>query len=143
MLPGTTSVLLRTGQTRLLPPYSKSNMNTSLPLYRDFDPQIPVWCVTPNEGRCIHRFFDTSPISPNGKFVAVLRVPQETSPIKAGDTAQVVVVDLESGTERVVYTTRGWEAQMGANINWGKDDRTLLFNDVDAQTWKPFGVKLD
>lgn len=118
-------------------------IHESIPRYTDFDPQIPVWCVTPGEGRCIHRFFDTSPISHGGTLLAVLRVPQETRAVAPGEEAQVVVIDLETGVERVVYTTCGWEAQMGANINWGRDDRTLLFNDVDRQTWQPFGVQLD
>ena len=118
-------------------------IHPSFPRYTDFDPTIPVWCLTPNEGRCIHRFFDTSPLSPTGRFLAVLRVPQEERAIAPGDTADVLIVDLESGAERVVYTTRGWEAQMGASINWGPDDSTLLFNDVDPETWRPFGVKLN
>lgn len=118
-------------------------IHPSFPLYTDFEPAIPVWCLTPHRGGCLHRFFDTSPVSPGGRFVAVLRVGQEERAVRPGETAEVVVVDLETGVERVVYTTRGWEAQMGANINWGSDDSTLLFNDVDPETWRPFGVKLD
>jgi len=118
-------------------------IHSGFPRYTEHDPQVPVWCVTPNEGRCLHRFFDTSPMSPSGRYVAVLRVPQELDAVKAGDAAEVLVIDLHTGIERSVYTTHGWEAQMGANINWGKDDSTLLFNDLDRRTWKPFGVKLD
>jgi len=119
------------------------HIHASLPRYTEFGTSIPVWCITPRAGGCLHRFFDTSPLSPGGRYLACLRVPQEMERVRPGEEAQVIVVDLQTGEERSVYTTRGWEAQMGANINWGEDDATLLFNDVDMQTWQPFGVKLN
>ena len=47
------------------------------PRYTDFDPLVPVWCVTPGKGRTIHRFFDSSPFSPSGRYMALFRLPQE------------------------------------------------------------------
>ena len=113
------------------------------PRYTEFDPQVPVWCVTPGEGRTIHRFFDTSPFSPSGRYLAAFRLPQENRLPEPGEVGQIVLVDLHTGAERVVAETRGWETQMGANVNWGADDAHLLFNDVDPATWAPFGVCLD
>jgi len=113
------------------------------PRYTAFDPLLPVWCITPGEGRVIHRFFDTSPVSPSGRYVALTRLPYEDRPPGPGDAAEVVLVDLESGDERVVAETRGWDTQLGAQAQWGADDRTLLFNDVDTETWQAFAVKLD
>lgn len=60
-----------------------------------------------------------------------------------GEEAEVFVVDLATGDERVVARTCGLEGQMGANLNWGTDDRTLLFNDVDPPTWDVHCVRLD
>ncbi len=111
-----------------------------------FAPQstaVPVWCVTPGEGRCIHRFFDTSPFSPSGRYLAVFRLPFEDRLGSPGDAGEVVLIDLAEGTERVVATTTGWEAQMGCNLNWGADDDTLVFNDVDTATWQPMVVRLN
>lgn len=119
-----------------------TNLN-SFPRYTEFDPQVPVWCVTPGEGRCLHRFFDTSPVSPSGRYLACLRLPHEDRLPRPGEEAAVVLVDLVGGEERVVAHTAGWETQMGANINWGASDDELFFNDVDAQTWKPVTVKLN
>jgi hypothetical protein len=99
--------------------------------------------VTPGEGGCIHRFFDTSPISPSGSLLAVCRLPFESRLPAPGDKAQIVVIDLNTGEERVVAETAGWETQMGANINWGGSDEELFFNDVDTETWEPFAWKLD
>lgn len=117
--------------------------SNTFPRYTEFDPSVPIWCVTPNEGRCFHRFFDTSPISPSGRFLACLRLPFEDRLPRPGEKAAVVLVDLASGEERIVAQTAGWETQMGANINWGASDDELIFNDVDLQTWKPVTVKLN
>lgn len=70
-------------------------------------------------------------------------MPYEDHLPSPGDVGQIVLIDLESGQERVVAETRAWESQMGANINWGANDHTLFFNDVDTATWTPFAVRLD
>ena len=113
------------------------------PRYRDFDPAVPVWCVTPERGGALHRFFDTSPFSPSGRFLGLTRLPFEDRVPQPGDVAEILVVDLEAGDERVVAETRGWDTQVGAHVQWGATDTELLYNDVDAQTWRPYGVVLD
>ncbi len=120
------------------------------PRYTEFDPAVPVWCITPNEGRCIHRFFDTSPISPSGRYVALTRLPCEDRMPEPGEMAQVVLVDLETGEERAVAETAGWDTQLGAQTQWGADDTQLCFNDVEMgrqeclpHRWRPFGVVMD
>lgn len=75
--------------------------------------------------------------------MAVLRLPYEDRLPNPGDAAQVVLIDLAEGGERVVATTRGWETQMGANIGWGADDTALFFNDVEPGPWRPFARRLD
>ena len=72
--------------------------------------------MTPPNTSSIHRFFDSSPFSPSGRYLALTRAPlrAEGKPIEPGDVASVVVVDLRRGTERTVATTRGWSSQLGA-----------------------------
>lgn len=118
-------------------------IHDSFPRYEEYDPKVPVWCVTPREGRIIHRFFDTSPFSPSGRYMALFRLPQEERLPEPGETGEIVLVDLASGEETVLAETRGWEPQMGANINWGADDTALFFNDVDPSDWSPFAVRLN
>ena len=118
-------------------------IHDSFPRYADFDPLVPVWCVTPARRGCIHRFFDTSPVSPSGRYLAVFQLPFEDRQPEPGESGSVCVVDLETGKDRVVAETCGWEPQMGANINWGASDHELFFNDVDPTTWRPFAWKLD
>lgn len=113
------------------------------PRYEMYDPKVPVWCVTPDRSGCIHRFFDTSPISPSGRYLAVFQLPFEDRQPEPGEAGHVVLVDLQTGEDRVVAETCGWEPQMGANLNWGATDHALFFNDVDTATWQPFAWKLD
>ncbi|MDO8542079.1 MAG: hypothetical protein Q7S40_16705 [Opitutaceae bacterium] len=94
-------------------------------------------------GRTIHRFFDTSPFSPSGRYLALFRLPQEKRSPQPGEVGEVVLVDLATGKERVVAESRGFEVQLGANVQWGATDADLFFNDVDPQTWRAFAVHLD
>jgi hypothetical protein len=52
-------------------------ISDKFPRYREYNPKVPVWCVTLNEGRIIHRFFDTSPFSPSDRYLALFRMPIE------------------------------------------------------------------
>lgn len=118
-------------------------LSSSFPAYTAYEPPVPVRCVTAGLAGCIHRFYDSSPFSPSGRYVALTRLPFEDRLPGPGDVAEVVVVDLETGEAEVVSDTRGWDTQLGAQVQWGNDDRTLLFNDVDTTNWTPFGVRMD
>ena len=126
---------------------SPITVSDRFPRFLESNPQVPVWCVTPNTSRCLHRFFDTSPFSPSGRYLACFRLPFEDRLPGPGDAGEVVLVDLHGGAERVVAETRGFETQMGANVNWapgsGGGGEFLVFNDVDTDTWTPMVVKLD
>ncbi len=118
-------------------------IHPSFPRYEAFAPRVPVWCVTPRRRACLHRFFDTSPISPSGRYLAVFQMPFEDRQPLPGERGAVCVIDLQTGDDFLVAETCGWEPQMGANINWGASDHELFFNDVDTTTWRPFAWKLD
>ncbi|MCT7985712.1 hypothetical protein NG796_20780 [Laspinema sp. A4] len=119
------------------------DLSAHFPQYTQFNPLVPVWCVTPDTGGVIHRFFDTSPFSPSGRYLALTRFPFEDRLPKPADIAQVLLVDLETGVQSVVAETRGWDTQLGAQVQWGVDDTQLFFNDVDPQTWQAFGIRID
>lgn len=107
------------------------------------EPRVSVRCVTPGLGRVFHRFFDTSPFSPSGRYLALTRLPFEDRLPQPGDVAEVVLVDLYTGEERSVAESRGWDTQLGAQCQWGATDHDLFFNDQDVTSWTPFGVRLD
>ena len=111
--------------------------------YTEGSPEVPLWSLTSHAHNLIHRFFDTSPLSPSGRYLAVFRLPDYDCCPQPGDRGYVVLVDLHTGEERIVWETAGWEYQMGANINWGSSDSELIFNDVDIASWQPYGVVLN
>lgn len=115
----------------------------TFPAYEDFGPSVPVHCVTPDGTGYIHRYYDSSPFSPSGRYFAVTRLPFEDRLPKPGDTAEICVVDLATGELRTVAETRGWDVQLGAQLQWGADDSTLLYNDLETRDWMPYGVRLD
>ena len=119
------------------------DLDLNFPRYTAGSPEVPIWCLTQPGKNLIHRFFDTQPLSPSGRYLAVFQLPDHDCIPKPGDRGNVVLIDLQTGTERVVWETAGWEYQMGANINWGASDSELIFNDVDTATWQPFGVVLN
>jgi len=118
-------------------------ISPAFPRYRDHDPAVPVYCLTPDLPGSIHRFYDTSPLSPSGRYLAVTQFPDETRLPEPGEVARIIVVDLESGEHRVVAETRGWDTQLGAQVQWGSDDHSLYFNDLDTESWIPHGLRLD
>lgn len=111
--------------------------------YGAFAPAVPVTCVTPELFGAIHRFHDTSPFSPSGRYLAMTRFLAEDRLPQPGTVAEILVADLVTGGISIVADTRGADTQLGAQVQWGADDRSLYFNDVDVATWRPFGVRAD
>lgn len=111
--------------------------------YTEHNPLVPVWCLTHNTPGCIQRFFDSSAISPSGRYVAVFQLPFEDRQPQPGERGTVRLIDLATGKNQAVAKSCGWEPQLGANINWGSTDHELFFNDVDTENWHPFSWKLD
>ena len=118
-------------------------ISEQFPVYNDCESSIAIRCVTPNEGRVIHRFFDTSPFSPSGRYLALFRMPFEDRNPLPGEQGEIILVDLWEGEERTVATTCGWESQVGANVQWGVSDEELYYNDVDVTAWQVKGIKLN
>eukprot|EP01041_Mallomonas_annulata_P001728 gene1728-3346_t len=98
--------------------------------------RFPTWIVTPSNVSSIHRFFDSSPFSPSGKYLAITRMKEYSS--NKSDLAHVIIIDLTTGIETVVASTRAWDSQVGAHVQWGKDDTQLFFNDMKPCTKKGF-----
>ena len=119
------------------------DLSSHFPQYTEFNPAAPVYCVTPKTAGSFHRFFDTSPFSPSGRYMAFTAMPFEDRVPLPGDEAQVVLVDLETGEERVVATSQGWDTQLGAQVQWGATDHELFYNDMDVAEWAPYGVVMD
>lgn len=113
------------------------------PEYTEFPSPARIWCATPGRGGVIHRFFDTSPFSPSGRYLALCRLPYEDKNAGPGDCAEVLLCDTYTGEERVVALTRGWETQVGANVQWGANDDCIYYNDVAPGEWEPYLARVN
>ncbi len=109
--------------------------------YETHDPPCPVTRITPSTAPFIHTFFDVSPWSPSGRYLACLRLPFEDRPPGPDDTADVCVIDLQARTIQKVYTTTGWGMQTAAHQVWGTTDEHLYFNDKRAG--RPVGIECE
>ncbi|MGF1453964.1 MAG: hypothetical protein ACFB6R_01165 [Alphaproteobacteria bacterium] len=112
-------------------------------LYADYDPTVPVYRVTPHREPAVHRFFDTCPTSPSGRYLAVTTLPFQWRRPAPGTKAAVDVIDLETGERVFRAITAAWDQDLGAQVQWGASDRDLFFNDMDLKTWMPFGLHVD
>ena len=98
--------------------------------YRPGECRFDTHSVTPADGHYMTTFYDLNPLSPSGRYLAVTKVPFIWRIPYVGDIAQIVIIDLETQVATPIYTTRGWGAQLGANVQWGADDNTLYCNDI-------------
>lgn len=53
---------------------------------------VPIQKISTN--KVIHRFHDTSPLSPSGKFMALFRMPYENRYPQPGDWGEVILVEM-------------------------------------------------
>ncbi|RIA35354.1 hypothetical protein DFR49_4372 [Hephaestia caeni] len=113
------------------------------PAYTQFGPAVPVVRVSPDGLPAIHRFYDTSPVSPSGRYVAMLRFPFENRLPSPGDEAEVLVVDLKTGEIAYRTPTAAWDTQVGAHVQWGASDKALFFNRIDKKAWQAYGVRVN
>ena len=105
---------------------------TSFPLYPDlcnFSKRAPAWIVSNSSQNSIHRFFDSSPFSPSGIYIAMVEFPTIVDTLHRQITAvKIMVVNLKTGFRREVATTRAWASQVGAHVQWGATDSQLFYN---------------
>lgn len=105
-------------------------------------PIVPIYRVTDPSISAIHRFYDTSPISPSGRYIAYTALPFEDRVPREGDLASVHVRDLENGEVVFSATTAAWDTQVGAHAQWGVTDSEFFYNELDGQG-RVRGVRLN
>lgn len=89
---------------------------------------VPIEVVSPPGVPAIHRFFDTSPFSPSGRYLGLTRFPEEGRMPQPGAMAGILIVDRETGETTEVDRTRAWDTQLGAHVQWGSSDEELIYN---------------
>jgi hypothetical protein len=112
--------------------------------YRPGKSLCPITCITPDDGFYIHTFFDVCPWSPSQRYLACLRIPTQERPPEWRDKADVCIIDLKDRTIQTVYSTSAFGLQTGAQVQWGRSDRFLYFNDKTGRAkGQATGIRLD
>jgi len=112
--------------------------------YRPGKTLCPVTCITPDDGFYIHTFFDVCPWSPSQRYLACLRIATQDRPPEWRDKADVCIIDLKDRTIQTVYSTSAFGMQTGAQVQWGRSDRFLYFNDkTERAKGQATGIRLD
>lgn len=112
---------------------------------------MPTYIVTNHSITSTIRFFDSSPFSPDNRFLAITQIPAlyEQSAMQEGDNnsgvAEVVVIDLVLGYQQTVGYTSAWGSQVGAHVQWlargsPMDRAKIVYNDRDSSGARPIGV---
>lgn len=113
------------------PTYEKRKFNVRPYKPDEFELEVPIYQVTPNDGHYNYTYYDIPAHSPSDRYMAVTRVPyMEDRLPKYGEKADVCVIDLEEETIETVYRTKSWGFQTGALLHWGVSDQYLYTNDV-------------
>ncbi len=95
---------------------------------------VPVSIVSPEGVPVIHRFFDTSPFSPSGRYLGLTRFPTDRRLPQPDEPAGILLVDLETSETREIDQTLAWDTQLGAHVQWGRTDEELIYNRTDGST---------
>ena len=91
---------------------------------------VPVTRVTPLDGEYVFAYYDVCCFSPSQRYIAATRLPFTERVPRLGDTAEVVVIDLQENSIETLYSTKTFGFQTGANPQWGGSDRYVFTNDV-------------
>ena len=99
-----------------------------------------------------HHFFGyighvrTIPWNESGRFIALLRTTFQDRMPRAGDAADIVLLDAHDGYKaRAVDQTRAWNPQQGTMLYWNPRaaETQFFFNDRDPTTNRVFCVLYD
>lgn len=81
----------------------------------------------------IHRFFDSSPMSRDDKFIALTEFQNDEETPIFGQHACMCIFDVSTGDKIFSYDTFAWDSQVGCHAQWGYDNK-VYFNDFDRVT---------
>lgn len=93
------------------------------------------YALTNPEIESIHRFFDTSPISPSSKYLAVTQLPSSSN---SKSVANISIIKVENKETMSIDQTLAWSSQLGAQLQWGGSDEQLYYNTLNYNSSTSF-----
>lgn len=98
------------------------NPNTSLPVRR----------ITPADGYYFFGYYDLQPFNQSQTKHLVHKTGFMDRLHKKGDVAELGMIDWKSGKYEALTTTKGWNFQQGAMLQWNPKnaEREIIYNDI-------------
>ena len=117
---------------------SKINIEFPFPQLPTNFLSISAWVLTHANVSSTHRFFDTSPFSPNSKYIAITQTPVEyelsyTLDSYYGKLVNIVILELASGRLIRIGSSNAWSSQTGSHVQW-RSDSELVYNKIVTVT---------
>lgn len=93
---------------------------------------IPGRRITPADGHYFFGYYDLQPFDLTGKYHLVHKVPFMDRLQGRGDTCELGFVDIDTCKYEYLETTRAWNFQQGAMLQWNPKapDREIIYNDM-------------
>ena len=95
------------------------------------------WAISNRSSDNIHRFFDSSPFSPSGRYVAHSEFPSSPNNINGHNSINLEVVirvyDLKYNISSFVDKSSVWGSQVGSHAQWGASDEYLIYNSLSKE----------
>ncbi|RYH30133.1 hypothetical protein EON65_06120 [archaeon] len=91
-----------------------------------------------DEGKeCVHRFFDSSPVSSDNKHVVYTQFPKvKQSP------ADIVLFSMDGNTSVFIGQTFAWGSQVGAQAQWTSPTK-VVYNSMESPNSTVYGLEYD
>jgi len=97
----------------------------------------------------MHRFFDTSPVSPSGRYIALFRIPFEDhtpNPGDLGDAVPIRYINAKTGVEQVIdsvfVSMFEKDLRIDAHPAWDRSGRFVVYNGTENGTRTVFMADL-
>jgi hypothetical protein len=105
-----------------------------------FTPPTP---ITSTNAQHFYGYYSICPWSKNGKYYVCLECQFQDHMPDLGESAKIMLLDLESGTHRYIAETKAWNFQQGSMIHWlpSAPNSKIIFNNCDGK--KPISQILD
>ena len=78
--------------------------------------------LTPNNAHHFFGYYGIPPWSQNGRYFICLESSFQDHMPELGETAKIMLLDLQEGTHRYIAETKAWNFQQGSMMHWLPSD---------------------
>ncbi len=99
---------------------------------KKIDKSIPAKRITPTDGHYFFGYYDLQPFDASGRYHLTHKATFMDRLHERGDTCEIGMIDIDSGNYEYLETTRAWNFQQGAMLQWNPKapDREIIYNDM-------------